>query len=96
MGQITATRNLVATKVVRLAGQLGAELSTSLRHSLFKTKWTSFCRRHIQMHLFENVRILIEISLRFVPEGPINNIPTLAQIMAWRRPVKTFPINKSF
>ena len=26
------------------------------------------------------------ISLKFVPEGPINNIPALIQIMAWRRP----------
>ena len=34
----------------------------------------------------ENVRILIEISLKFVPKGPINNIPALFQIMAWRRP----------
>ena len=36
--------------------------------------------------LNENVRILIKISLRFVPKGPINNIPSLVQIMAWRRP----------
>ena len=28
----------------------------------------------------------IKISLKFVPKGPINNIPALAQIMAWRRP----------
>ena len=34
----------------------------------------------------ENVQISIEISLRFVPKGPINNIPALVQIMAWRRP----------
>ena len=34
----------------------------------------------------ENGRILIEISLKFVPKGPINNIPALVQIMAWRRP----------
>ena len=34
----------------------------------------------------ENVRISISISLKFVPEGPINNIPALVQIMAWRRP----------
>ena len=26
------------------------------------------------------------ISLKFVPTGPINNIPALVQIMAWRRP----------
>ena len=35
--------------------------------------------------LNENVRIPIEISLKFVPKGPINNIPSLVQIMAWRR-----------
>ena len=34
----------------------------------------------------ENVRILIEISLKFVSKGPINNNPSLVQIMAWRRP----------
>ena len=34
----------------------------------------------------ENARILIEISLKFVPKGPISNIPALIQIMAWRRP----------
>ena len=33
----------------------------------------------------ENVWISIKISLKFVPKGPINNIPTLVQIMAWRR-----------
>ena len=33
----------------------------------------------------ENVWILIKISLKFVPKGPINNIPALVQIMAWRR-----------
>ena len=36
--------------------------------------------------LNENVRITIKISLKFVPKGPINNNPTLVQIMAWRRP----------
>ena len=38
-------------------------------------------------HIFlnENVRISIEISLKFVPKSPINNIPALVQIMAWRR-----------
>ena len=34
----------------------------------------------------ENIRILIEIPLKFVLNGPINNIPALVQIMAWRRP----------
>ena len=36
--------------------------------------------------LNENVWIPIEISLKFVPKGPINNIPTMVQVMAWRRP----------
>ena len=34
----------------------------------------------------ENLWISIEISLKFVPEGRINNIPPLVQIMAWRCP----------
>ena len=38
-----------------------------------------------RIFLKENVIILIEISLKFVPKGPINNIPALFQIMAWRR-----------
>ena len=36
--------------------------------------------------LNENVWISIKISLKFVPKGPINNIPALVQIMAWCRP----------
>ena len=35
--------------------------------------------------LNEIVIILIKISLKFVPYGPINNIHALVQIMAWRR-----------
>ena len=35
--------------------------------------------------LNENVWIPIKISLKFVPKGPINNIPALVQITAWRR-----------
>ena len=34
----------------------------------------------------ENVWISIKIPLKFVPKAPINNIPSLVQIMAWRRP----------
>ena len=33
-----------------------------------------------------NVRISVKISLKFVLKGSINNIPSLVQIMAWRRP----------
>ena len=36
--------------------------------------------------LNENIWILINISLKFIPKCPINNIPALVQIMAWRQP----------
>ena len=36
--------------------------------------------------LNENDWISLKISLKFVPKGPINNIPALVQIMAWCRP----------
>ena len=39
-----------------------------------------------RIFLNENVSISIKISLKFTPKGPINNIPALVQIMAWRRP----------
>ena len=35
--------------------------------------------------LNENVWISIKISSKFVPKDPINNIPALVEIMAWRR-----------
>ena len=35
--------------------------------------------------LNENAWIPIDISLKSVPEGSVNNIPTLVQIMAWCR-----------
>ena len=36
--------------------------------------------------IFLNESIWILISLKFVPKCPINNIPALVQITAWRRP----------
>ena len=47
--------------------------------------------RHFPDNIFkciflnENLSIFIKISLKFVPNGPINNIPALVQIMAWHR-----------
>ena len=35
--------------------------------------------------LNENVTILLKISLHCVTRGPIKTIPSLVQIMAWRR-----------
>ena len=39
-----------------------------------------------RIFLNENVIISIKILLMFVIKDPINNIPALVQIMAWRRP----------
>ena len=36
--------------------------------------------------LNENDRIPMRISLKFIPNGPICNILTFVQIIAWRRP----------
>ena len=36
--------------------------------------------------LNENIWISSKISLKFVPEGPINNISAMVQMMAWRLP----------
>ena len=45
-----------------------------------------FCRRPFKLiFLNGNVWITIKISLKFVPKGPINNILSLVQIIAWRR-----------
>ena len=38
-----------------------------------------------RIFLNENIRISINISLKFLPKGPISNNPVLDQIMAWRR-----------
>ena len=35
--------------------------------------------------LNENDRILIKISLKYVPRSPINNKPAWVQVMAWWR-----------
>ena len=45
-----------------------------------ETKWPPFSW-HFQMHFL--VWILIKISPKFIPNGPINNILALVQIMAW-------------
>ena len=43
---------------------------------------TTFSNVFSSMKMFE---FRFKISLMFVPKGPINNIPALLQIMAWRR-----------
>ena len=58
-------------------------LRLSSYHIEAGTKWRRFHRRHFQTN--EIAKISIEISLKFVPSGPIDNISALVHIMAWRR-----------
>ena len=51
------------------------------------SKFTHWGRDNMAaIFLNENVIISTRISLKFVSKTPINNIPALVQIMAWRRP----------
>ena len=63
-------------------------ITSLLIHIEAKTKWPLFSRRHIFKWIFlnENECISMKISLKFVPRDPMNNIPALVQIVAWRRP----------
>ena len=56
-------------------------------HIVVETKMPPFCRWHFKcIFLNQNIWISIKISLKFVSRRSINKIPTLFQIMAWRRP----------
>ena len=70
-------------------------VTLSYKHLVIKFSINTLRARQIGHHfpdifkwifLKENVWISIEISLKFVPKGPISNIPALVQIMAWCRP----------
>ena len=52
--------------------------------------------RHFPDDTFKHIflRVSIKISLKFVPKGPINNIPALVKIMAWRRPGDNHYLNQ--
>ena len=69
--------------------QYVSRMSTNLRFNNLRPRQNG---RHIAYNIFkcillnENFWIPIKISLKFVPQGPINNIPALVKIMAWRRP----------
>ena len=53
-----------------------------------KVKWSPppFRRRYFQMHFREwKFCILIKVSLKFVPNGLIDNNPALVKILTWHR-----------
>ena len=45
-------------------------------------RWHCYTFRYIL--LTENICILIEISLKFIFQGPVNNLSTLVKVMVWR------------
>ena len=57
-------------------------------HIEAKTKWPPILWRHFQMHFseWEYVNFNYDFTEVCSQYGPINNIPALFQIMAWRRP----------
>ena len=74
-----------------LWGQLPGTPAGMAHQGMFNTLRPRQNGRHFADDIFkriflnENARISIKISLKFVPKGPINNIPALVQIMAWHR-----------
>ena len=50
------------------------KMATILANDIFKC-----------IFLNENIKFFIQISLKFVPQDPIDNKPALVQVMAWRR-----------
>ena len=74
--------------MVSLLASSGSQITSSFVNSLRSRRNEQHFADDIFKRIFfnENVWIPIEISLKFVPKGPINNIPALVQIMAWCRP----------
>ena len=76
----------------RVRCSIGIDKQSYKSLSLFNTLRPIQNGRHFAddtfKHIFlnENIRISIKMSLKCVPKVPINNIPALVQIMAWRRP----------
>ena len=60
----------------------GANISSSPRGQNVR-HFTDDIFKHILLN--ENVRIWIEISLKFVPNIPIANKPALVHVMAWHQ-----------
>ena len=76
----------------RYGSYIALKIPTDVYGNWFNTLRPRQNVRHFADDIFKciflnkNVWISIEMSLKFVPKGPINNIPALVQIMAWCRP----------
>ena len=71
-----------------------AEISCAFTH-LPWTKWLPFYTQYFQIHFRnEKFRILIRISLKFVPMGPVDTNSALVLIMAWHRKATSHYLNQ--
>ena len=80
-----------ATNLSVVACNTDRNVSTGLHvWSSVNTLWPRQNGRHfpddILKWIFLNENVWISTKISFVPRGPINNIPALVQMMAWRRP----------
>ena len=72
--------------------QMGIDIKLKTRTNILSSLKPRQNGRHFADDIFkciflnENMWISINISLNFVSKGPIKNIPSLVQIMTWRRP----------
>ena len=78
--------HIILCHCVALVVEIHPQADDDLTHWGWDKMAAIFADDIFKMHFFnENLRILIHISLKFVSKSPINNIPSLVQIMAWRR-----------
>ena len=82
--RLSCTHHLLSLPVAQWTPAIKEYLHTTLRPRQNGRHFADDIFKCIFLN--ENVWIPIEISLKFVPHGSINNIPGLVQIMAWRRP----------
>ena len=80
---------LIQTQIDRIIEQFIG--TGGLKHEL--NSWRPMLNgRHFADDIFNCISLIennwspIKISLKFVPGGPIDNIPALVRIMVWRRP----------
>ena len=67
--------DVIATMLLISMVKEGLQDNTSLNHG-----------GRDKIFLNENCYTSIQISLKFIPKAPGENIPAFVQIMAWRRP----------
>ena len=80
---LTATSHHIS-KFLRPYNTIRPQWVNTLRPRRSRRHFADDSFRYIFLN--ENIWISIKISLKFIAKSPINDIPALVQIMAWRRP----------